>query len=168
MNEKVRKTIKELLPYIIIVIVVLLIKTYIVMPVQVKGTSMEPTLRENEIMILNKVGYKLGKLKRFDIVVIKLGSERLIKRVIGLPGEVVKYEDNKLYINDEYIEEPFLASSVVTQNFQVKIENNYYFVLGDNREVSNDSRYFGAVNIKDIEGTTNLTVFPFNRFGMKK
>ena len=168
MNEKVRKTIKELLPYIIIVIVVLLIKTYIVMPVQVKGTSMEPTLRENEIMILNKVGYKLGKLKRFDIVVVKLGSERLIKRVIGLPGEVVKYEDNKLYINDEYIEEPFLASSVVTQNFQVKIENNYYFVLGDNREVSNDSRYFGAVNIKNIEGTTNLTVFPFNRFGIKK
>lgn len=168
MNEKVLKSIKELLPYILIIIGVLLIKAYIVMPVQVKGTSMEPTLRENEIMILNKVGYKFNKLKRFDIVVIKLGDERLIKRVIGLPGETIKYEDNKLYVNGEYVEESFLAPSVTTQNFQVKIEDDYYFVLGDNREVSNDSRYFGAVNIKDIEGTTNLTVFPFNRFGNKK
>ena len=168
MNEKVLKSIKELLPYILIIIGVLLIKAYIVMPVQVKGTSMEPTLRENEIMILNKVGYKFNKLKRFDIVVIKLGDERLIKRVIGLPGETIKYEDNKLYVNGEYVEESFLASSVTTQNFQVKIEDDYYFVLGDNREVSNDSRYFGAVNLKDIEGTTNLTVFPFNRFGNKK
>ncbi len=167
MKEKLSITFKSLIPYIAVIIVVLIIKMYIVTPVAVKGTSMDPTLKENDIMLLNEIGYKLTGLKRFDIVVINKHGEKLIKRIIGLPGEIIKYEDNKLYVNGNYVREDFLDESKTTQNFQVKLEEDYYFVLGDNRNVSQDSRYFGAVNIKDILGTTSLTIYPFDRLGFK-
>ena len=167
MKEKLSITFKNLIPYIAVIIVVLIIKMYIVTPVSVKGTSMDPTLKENDIMLLNEIGYKLTGLKRFDIVVINKNGEKLIKRVIGLPGEVIKYEDNKLYVNGEYVKEDFLDESKTTQNLQVKLDDDYYFVLGDNRNVSQDSRYFGAVHIKDIKGTTSLTIYPFDRLGFK-
>ena len=93
------KIFKEILPFILIVLIVILIRTYIITPAQVIGSSMEPTLYNSEIIILNKIHYKLSNIKRFDIVVIKMDNEKaLIKRVIGLPGEKVEYKDNKLYI----------------------------------------------------------------------
>jgi len=93
------KIIKEILPYMFIIIIVIILRTFVVTPAQVIGSSMEPTLYNSEIIILNKIHYKLSNIKRFDIVVIKMDNEKaLIKRVIGLPGEKVEYKDNKLYI----------------------------------------------------------------------
>ena len=121
-----------------------------------------------------KIKYNKNDIKRFDIVVVKMDKELLIKRVIGLPNEEIKYVDNKLYINGEYIKEPFLNDDVYTTNFSLddfklkKIPENCYFVMGDNREVSLDSRTFGCFSKDKILGSANLVLFPFTKLGYKK
>ncbi len=161
-----QKFVKEYVPYIIIIILVLLIKRYVVTPIRVNGPSMLPTLKDKDIMILDEVSYKFNGLKRFDIVVLDYKGEKLIKRVIGLPGEKIEYKDNKLYVDGKVVEEKF--SHADTEDFnEIIVGKNRYFVLGDNRVNSTDSRIIGTVSIKDIRGTTKLTIFPFKRFGNK-
>lgn len=163
------KIIKELIPYIIIIIVVVIIRTFIVTPVIVSGESMSPTLKNNQILILNKYD---KVYERFDVVVIDYDDgnfkERLIKRVIGLPGEEIKYENGTLYINGEKINDS-LAS--ITNDFttldlgSIKVPNDKYLVLGDNRNNSVDSRMLGFIEKKDIKGVTKVRLFPFSEFG---
>ena len=164
--ERFKKIIKENYSYVLIIIVILLIRTYIVTPIRVNGTSMYPTLKQNEIMILNKIGLKSG-IDRFDIVVVKTDNNRIIKRVIGLPGESVMYEDGKLYINGKYVEDSYSLSE--TKDFDnIFLKEDEYFVLGDNREVSKDSRMIGPVKKEQILGKTRLVIFPFIKIRMEK
>ena len=128
----------------------------------VQGNSMVPTLKGNEVMILKKYD---TSYERFDIVVVKAEGEYLIKRVIGLPGETIKYEDNKLYVNGVRIEDNH--SSKLTADFEAEVPEGRYFVLGDNRTNSTDSRIIGAVKKSQIKGKTHFILFPFNRFGTK-
>ena len=100
MNKKrVEKILKEAIPYIIVVIVVILIRTFIITPAVVDGDSMLPTLKDNNVIILNKLDYKLNDINRFDIVVVNYYGDKLIKRIIGLPGEHVEYKEEELYID---------------------------------------------------------------------
>ena len=162
-----RNYFKELIPYFIIILVVIFIKVFIVSPIRVNGESMNPTLNDKDIMLLDEVSYRFSNINRFDIVVIRRGKEFLIKRIIGLPGEKVKYSDGKLYINGKYVKENFKHNE--TGDFStVTLGKNEYFVMGDNRVNSTDSRIFGAVSRDEIEGKTSLTIFPFSRFGIKK
>ena len=170
-----KKLLKELYPYIIIVIVVLLVKHFLVAPVRVVGPSMEHTLLNGDIMILDKISYRFSEIKRFDIVVIDSESSLIIKRIIGIPGDYIKYKDNKLYINDEYYKEDYLDGDTITGDFSLKeitkkdkIPEGYYFVLGDNREESKDSRMIGLIKKEQIQGKAKLTLFPFSRMGIKK
>lgn len=159
---------KEILSYIIIIVVVLLIKHFIITPIKVNGDSMNNTLKDKDIMILDKISYRFQEIKRFDIVVIKKGNDYLIKRIIGMPGETVEYKNNKLYINGKNIDEKFIHEKTIDFIMEEKIPDDCYFVVGDNRPVSNDSRYIGVINKKDILGKTSLIIFPFSRFGIKK
>jgi len=170
-----RRFIKEIYPYIVIIILVFLIKKFLVAPVRVIGPSMKDTLLNGDIMILNKINYRINPIRRFDIVVIKYEKDLIIKRIIGLPGDKVEHKDNKLYINDVYYEEHFLSTGTTTTPFTTKsisgfdvIPENCYLVLGDNREESKDSRIIGLINKKDIEGRASIIVFPFNRIGNKQ
>lgn len=165
-ESKIKKLVKEYVPYIIVLILVILIKKYVVSPIKVNGDSMMKTLHDGDIMILNIVGYRFDNIKRFDIVVVREEKEFLIKRIIGLPGEKVSYHNNQLYINGKKIKDSYGQGS--TEDFSVKIPKNKYFVLGDNRENSLDSRFFGSFSKKKILGKTNLIVFPFSRIGVKK
>jgi signal peptidase I len=164
-NNKIINIIKEIFPYIFIILLVLFIKSYIITPIKVNGESMMKTLHDGDIMILNIIDYKINGLNRFDIVVVDEGDEYIIKRVIGLPGEEVEYKDNKLYINKVEVEDKYAYGD--TTDFDIVLGKDSYFVLGDNRENSLDSRYFGAFNKKKILGKTSLVLFPFNRFGNK-
>ena len=165
--KKYKNIFKELLPYIIIVLVVIIIKLFIVTPIRVNGPSMESTLHDKDIMILDEISYKFNDIKRFDIVVIKYKNEYLIKRVIGLPGEKIEYKDNKLYINKKLVKEKF--SHKKTEDYKSKkIPNNKYLVLGDNRTDSVDSRMIGFIKKENIKGKTSFTILPFNRFGHKE
>ncbi len=163
-----KKFIKDIYPYLIIVLVVVLFRTFIATPVRVDGASMKSTLNDGDILILNKLD---RNYKRFDVVVIKVNNTKIVKRIIGLPGESIEYKDNELYINGEIIED---VSLVRTGNFTLdsiynldEIPENYYFVMGDNRSASSDSRDFriGLINKKNIVGTTTIRLFPFNKIG---
>lgn len=165
------ETKKELIIYGSIILAIILIRTFIVTPVRVNGTSMYSTLNDGEIMILNKINYKFTDIKRFDIVVVKTENNKIIKRVIGLPGETLKYEDNVLYINGQEVKESYLKEK--TEDFNInelgykKIPQDCYFVMGDNRDNSNDSRIIGCVKRKQIKGKTSLVIFPFKNAGYK-
>ena len=164
MSDKV----KDILGYVIVIVVVLLIKHFIITPIRVNQSSMNDTLYDKDIMILDKISYRFTSIKRFDIVVIKKENEYLIKRVIGLPSETLEYKDNKLYINGKEVKEEF--SHKVTNDYELDgtIKDNYYFVVGDNRINSLDSRVIGLIKKEEIIGKTNLVIFPFNHFGIKK
>lgn len=162
------KYVKEYLPYVGIIIIIVLLRLYVISPVQVDGSSMVPTLQDNQILLLKKYDHSF---ERFDIVVLKYGKDKLVKRVIGLPGETVAYINHKLLINGEVIEETFLPENIKTSDFNLEnigyttIPDDYYFVVGDNRNDSLDSRYIGLIPKKDIEGTVSFRLFPFSTFG---
>lgn len=155
------KKIKEVIPYIIIIIVVVLVRTYLFTPAIVSGSSMEDTLHNNELVLVNKIALKDG-INRFDIVIVEVENSLLIKRVIALPNEKIEYKNNELYINDEKIETKEYPE---TFDFKAETKNNEYYLLGDNRGVSKDSRILGAFNKEKIKGKVNIILFPFKRFG---
>lgn len=171
-KERLKKIIKEIYPYLIIVLIVILVRSFIITPAVVDGKSMYPTLDNNNIVLLNKMDYKINSLKRFDIVVVNYNGEKLIKRVIGLSGEHVEYKDNMLFIDGYLINENFTHGD--TSNFKLetigylKIPGDKYFVVGDNRGNSIDSRVIGLIDKKDIEGKVSLRLFPINKFGKIK
>lgn len=154
------KILKELLPYIIIVLVVVLIRTFIITPVRVDGGSMRKTLEDGDILLL----YKLSKPKFGDIVVLKEKEEKeiIIKRIIGMPGDTVEIKDNVIYINDEEIKDSN-AYGETSDYDKITLLDDEYFLLGDNRRISKDSRYFGPVKEEEILGKVVIRLFPFNK-----
>lgn len=108
------KILKELMPYLIIITVVIFIRTFIATPVRVDGSSMVPKLKNNDILILNKLS---RNYKRFDIVVVKSHNTKLVKRIIGLPGESIEYKDNVLYINGKKVKD---VTPEVTEDFDLE------------------------------------------------
>lgn len=143
---------------------------------QVDGDSMYPTLHDGDTAFINKTSSEIDDIQRFEVVVID--SERLgksiVKRVIGLPGDTIVYRDDVLYVNDISYDEYFLDQEYVeqtiseyglrnfTDNFQYTLGNDEFFVLGDNRVRSTDSRTLGPVTVDEITGRHGLIVFPLN------
>lgn len=167
-KEETKFNIKELIPYIVILIIIILIRTYIVTPIRVNGISMQETLQGNEYMLL----YKFEDIKRYDIVVADLyeGNKKvdsIIKRVFGMPGETIKIEDSMIYINGRKIEDPYGYGSTNDVD-EITLGSDEYFLLGDNRGVSLDSRIVGPVKKNHIEGVTHFIIFPFDKFGEVK
>ena len=132
---------------------VAVIRVFLFTPIVVDGISMEPTLQDGDKMIVNKIGYTIGEPKRFDIVVFHAEEDKdYIKRVIGLPGDEVMYQDDVLYINGEALPEPYLdeykqlvQSPPFTEDFTLEnkihqevVPEDHVFVLGDNRRRSTD------------------------------
>lgn len=159
------KKLKELMPYIIIVVVVLLVRSFIVTPGLVNGSSMEPTLHNNELVLINKIGLNKG-IDRYDIVVVKYENSTIIKRVIGLPYETAEYINDTLYIDGEIVNTK--VDFEYTKDFKLTAGKNEYIVLGDNRNISKDSRIIGPVKESDIIGKVDLVLFPFSKFGKVK
>ena len=158
-----KKIFKELLPYIIILLVVVLIRSFIATPVRVDGNSMNNNLLDGEILILNK----LASINRYDVVVVKLQNENevIIKRVYGMPGETVEINHSDIYINGKKIKDNYALGK--TQDYaEIKLGDDEYFVLGDNREISKDSRIIGPINKKNIKGQTVLRLFPIKKIGV--
>lgn len=171
MNEKTINIIKEIVPYILVILLALFIRAFIASPVRVNGTSMVDTLKEGDILILNKMN---KNYKRFDIVVINSNGTKIIKRIIGLPGENIEYKNNSLYINNKYVKdvdvEPTADFSLEELYGYKMIPEDYYFVMGDNRDGSSDSRdrRIGLIKKSDIKGKAKFRIWPFNHFGKVK
>jgi signal peptidase I len=145
---------------------------FIYQPVQVEGTSMEPALVNEERIFINKFTYRFGieKIGRGDMVVFRFPndpSKSFIKRVIGLPGDYVRIEQGTVYINGSPLEEPYIPSNYRDQVSwgPGKIAQGHYFVLGDHRESSNDSRNWGAVHRDLIYGKAVFVYWPLSKLG---
>ena len=157
------KIIRELIPYVAIIALIIIVRIYIITPVRVDGSSMDKTLNDGDILLL----YKMTKIDRFDIVVLdeEYDDEIIIKRIIGLPGETIEIKDNKIYIND--IEMPDDYAYGDTSDYEkTTLADDEYFILGDNRLISKDSRYFGPVKKDEIMGEAVFRLWPFKSFGL--
>jgi signal peptidase I len=155
-------------------VIAVLIVGFVVQPVRVEGQSMMPKLHDQDRIFVNKFIYPLREwigdkvpIKRGDIVVLLYPddpSKSYIKRVVGLPGEEVNVENGRLYIDGKQIDEPYLDSeylSADTMPGSVHVKEHHYFVLGDNRRNSSDSRYWGLVPEKYIYGKAIFRYYPF-------
>ena len=156
------------------VIIAVLIVVFVIQPVRVEGQSMMPKLHDQDRIFVNKFIYPLREwfgdkepIKRGDIVVLLFPnnpSQSYIKRVVGLPGERVEIIDGKLYVNGELIDEPYLDKDYVSHDSTpttIEVTAHHYFVMGDNRNNSSDSRSWGLVPEKYIYGKAVFRYYPF-------
>lgn len=160
------------------IILSLTIKTYVFAKTDVIGPSMMPTLYDNDSTFVEKLSginqnYKKGQIVIFDSENSK--HDYYVKRVIATAGDEVEITNGKVYLNGNELNEPYLSKNTVTKgavflkdNQKLKIEKGFVFLLGDNREVSNDSRYFGPVSVNRIKGHVILRVYPFNQIATFK
>lgn len=175
---------KEVLFYIVFAILcIFIVPQYVIQRTEVIGPSMEETLHDEDQLLVNKLVYRFRDPKRFDIVVFKppesaliatnkLGSkEYYVKRIIGLPGETIQIVGESIYINGEVLEEEYgkdpITYAGIASN-EITLGEKEYFVLGDNRAVSYDSRYqeVGIIERDTLVGTAVFRLWPFNKFGI--
>ncbi len=162
--------------FIVCFIVVFIITTFVVKPVQVDGDSMYPTLIDKEIGVVNIFSAKFTGVHRFDVVVVQNETTKdpWVKRVIGMPNDTIEAKDDVVYINGEKIDEPYLDNSYAesirkqgkkfTNDFgPITLKDDEYFLMGDNRIVSYDSRKVGAFHKEDIIGKDAYIIYPFTQ-----
>lgn len=162
--------------WIVDIVVVIVMACYSVYAfggrVEIAGHSMEPVLKSEDMVLMNRLSYDLGKPDRFDLAVLDRGVMGLsVKRVIGLPGETVQIKNNRIYIDGELLEmeESLEAVSVPgVAEYPVELGEDEYFLLGDNRDSSEDSRFASIGNVKreQLVGKVWLRIQPFSEFGI--
>lgn len=162
---------KDISKYILVVVIVLLIFIFVMGFQQVIGPSMQPTLEEGNILIVNKFLYRFSDIKRNDIIIISKNEKYMVKRVVGLPGEKVEYKDNYVIVDGVTYKENFIDTTTVkTNDFSIQdlgyeiIPDNKYLVLGDNREDSLDSRSYGLIDKQEIIGKAWIRIWPSINF----
>lgn len=151
------KYILMVLKIILFIVIFYLVNSFLVESYRVVGASMEPTYKEGDLLIILKLK---NDYKRDDVVILEKGGEVYIKRILGLPGEHLEFASNRFLING-VVREPLINST--TENFETVISNNGYFVLGDNRSISKDSRVFGEIKEEEIIGKVILKYFNINK-----
>ena len=178
---------KEIMEWIVAIAVALAlifaVKTFVGKPYTIKGDSMDPTLKDSERVMVNIIGYKIGGVKKGNVIVFHANNtDDYVKRVIGIPGDSVEYKNDTLYVNGKKQQEPYLNYNekrkqieYITGTFKTKdlpnanpksnvIPKGKYLVLGDNREVSKDSRSFGLIDKDQIVGKVLFRFWPCNEF----
>jgi signal peptidase I len=160
---------KEYLEAVGIAIILSFLITFIVQAFYIPSGSMRPTLKPGDRIFVNKFIYRFKDPERFDIIVFKYPvnpRKKFIKRVIGLPGDTVEIKSGNVYINAKQIEEDYTLDQGYSDYQKVKISPKNYFVLGDNRNNSEDSRFWGFVPRKNVVGKALFRFWPLNRIGL--
>ena len=162
---------------IISLAIIIPIRYFLFQPFFVRGASMEPSFEDGEYLIIDEISYRFHEPERSDIIIFKYPkdpSQYYIKRVIGLPNEIIRIENGKITIfNSEnpagfILDEPYLSqdNKFTSGNLEINLDENDYFVLGDNRQASSDSRRWGPVPRHYIIGRAWVRAWPFNRVGI--
>lgn len=166
--------------FVIAVLLAVVVRVFFFAPVVVEGPSMLTSLHSGDHLIVSKINYTVGDPERFDIVVFHATEKKdYIKRVIGLPGDHIRYEDDQLYVNGDPVREPFLDKKKnqisneeqLTNNFSIEqipggfeeVPENHILVLGDNRNNSTDSRMLGMISEDQVVGEAILVYWPLDR-----
>ena len=162
--EKLLELIKKEKKFITIVIIIIILKIFVFNFILVKGDSMNPKYKNNDFMFLNKIIYSFKPIRRGEVIVLKYRNNDLIKRIIGLPNDKIKVENGKLYINNKEVKENYINSYTASYDFdEITLKDNEYFVMGDNRYNSYDSRNFGTIMKNNIIGRVEFRIFPFDK-----
>lgn len=171
-KEKKNEWLEWIKAIIFAILFALFLWTFVFATSIVEGESMEPTLKNGERVIINKLIYFIGEPDRDDIVIIQHPLKNYVKRVIGLPGETIRMKDHILFIDDKQFDQPFLTeeSKNRTGNFgPVTIPENTYFVMGDHRAISKDSRNgLGFIAEEDIIGRSEFIIYPFSEWSLTR
>ncbi len=158
---------------VVALVISIVLYLFIMTPHEVIGSSMYPTYKDGEYLMANKILYKFSEPKRGDVIIFKYSdTQDFIKRVIGLPGEQVMLKDGHIYINGTQLEESgYLDSSVYTNGGEflhegetITVPDGKYFLCGDNRQHSSDSRAFGPIEKAAIKGKAWIVYYPFSNF----
>lgn len=182
MKEEIKKEgIEWLKAFAIGIIIFAFIRMFFFSNYVVEGESMMPTLQDGNKLVVNKIGYQIGELDRFDVIVFHANEEEdYVKRLIGLPGDRIEYRDDQLYINGTKYDEPYLEKyrkqvfgGKLTGNFTLMeltgketVPKDKIFVLGDNRLGSRDSREFGFVSVDQVVGKVNFRYWPMEEIAV--
>lgn len=158
---------------LVALVLAIVLYLFIMTPHEVVGNSMHPTYKNGEFLMANKISYKVSTPQRGDVIIFKYSdTQDFIKRVIGIPGDEVMIKDGKIYINGSLLNESkYLSESVITnggsylhEGQSITIPDEEYFVCGDNRTNSSDSREFGPIKRDKIKGKAWIVYYPFSQF----
>jgi signal peptidase I len=166
-HRELRVWARDLLLGICFIVVIII---FLYQPVKVEGTSMAPLISDQERIFINKLVYRFEAISRGDVVVFWYPNDRtksFIKRVVGLPGEIVEIRQGRVYVNEKLIEEPYILPAYLDSNSfgPFRVPPRQYFVMGDHRDSSNDSRMFGPVPAEYIYGKAVFAYWPMDHFG---
>ncbi|MBI3577704.1 signal peptidase I [Candidatus Gottesmanbacteria bacterium] len=161
---------------VVVLAIMVMIYLFIMSPQEINGASMEPNFHNGEYILTNKIEFKLTDPKRGDVVIFKSPRNKdidYIKRIIGLPGEIIGLKGSKMYVNEKALDERYLAPDVyifggsyLHEGADIVVPPGKYFVMGDNRPHSSDSREFGPIPKEDFIGRAILRYWPFNKTGI--
>jgi signal peptidase I len=176
MNRRRRKVIVEWSAILLVAVLAsFLVRLYVVQTFYIPSGSMEPTLVQGDRILVNKLSVRFGTINPGDIIVFKAPPSEhcgdgnyadLVKRVIGLPGETVTSKGNAVYIDGHKLKEPWTYYRTLSPPIhKITLKTNQYFVMGDNRANSCDSRFWGTVPRSDIIGKAFFRIWPFSRIG---
>lgn len=151
------------------IVVVIVIRLFVIEPHSVSGSSMDETFHNKDYLFVEKIGYLFTNPKRGDVIVFnppiaERAGDRFIKRVIGVPGDAVRVEKGVTYVNNVAIDEPYVTHTS-DQAAQITLKDGEYFVMGDNRAGSYDSRSWGPIIKEEIQGRVLLRLYPFEHIG---
>ncbi len=164
MNSWLRELLEAVLPALVIVLVV---NVFLAQATRVEGQSMDPALHDRQRIVIEKLTYRFRPPRRGEIVVLRRRQpDPLIKRVVGLPGEMVAIENGRVYIDGQPLDEPYLNEMTRGVLSPQIVPEGHVFVLGDNRDSSNDSRAFGMVSVEDIVGRAWMRYWPPKEIGL--
>ncbi|ANZ94103.1 MULTISPECIES: signal peptidase I [Brochothrix] len=157
---------------VVALILCLIVRFLVFVPVTVDGYSMMPTLKMKEVVLVNR----LSEVHRFDTIVFNVDKHQYVKRVIGMPGDHIVYKNDKLYVNGVLHKESYLQAyrdklnknDTFMSDYDITVDPNTYYVLGDNRDNSNDSRYFGTIPTDSAVGVAKYVYLPLNEMRVVK
>jgi signal peptidase I len=167
--SKWRAFFREMAETLLLAVVLFVIINSLTARVRVDGPSMEPSYYHNNRVVVLKVAYLFGDIQRGDVIVFPAPpnpEEDYIKRVIGLPGDEVMVADGKVYVNGQSLDEPYINAPPINSMRAVTVPEGMVFVMGDNRNVSSDSRSWGPLPIDDIIGKAVFVYWPLDRIGL--
>ncbi|MFC2036780.1 signal peptidase I [Chloroflexota bacterium] len=169
-ESQAKSVLRELLETILLTLLIyVLVRTFLFENYRVLGHSMDSTLQDGQFLVVNKLGFRLHKPERGDIIVFQdphTDKRKLIKRVIGLPGEVLEVKDGQVFVDSRQLDEPYITIPGRYSHPPSPIPDDHYFVLGDNRNNSSDSHNWGPLPRSKIVGKAWISYWPPNLWGV--